>query len=112
MGDGPSLGLHSDPYVFDAVGRAAALEVGALFDGKLVVADITLHVRAFLNDDTACPDGALHFAANDNFVGRDVADDGSSLANRKVLAANVTIDLTVDLDLAIRLKAAKDIDAR
>src|SRR4029450_12920961 len=89
---------------------AAAPEVGALFDGKLVVADIALHMRTFLNEDAACPDGALYFAANDDLLGRDVADDSSCLANRKVFAANVAINLPVDLDLAIGPKAAEDLD--
>ena len=72
--------------------------------------DIAFHLRTILKDDPGRPDGALDLAANENFIGSDVACNRCALPYREMCTANIADHLAINLDRTIGLQDAIDVE--
>ena len=85
-----------------------AVEAGALLDDQGFVEDFAFDLCGVLQHDLFGADHALDLAADDHLVGNDVAVDRCVSADDQLRAANVAVELAVDLHIALAVQIACD----
>jgi hypothetical protein len=72
------------------------------------VEDVALHARAIQQRDAVGPDDTFNPTANDHLIGCHTAIDRSVFAHNQASAADVAVDLAVDLQFTVTCKVACD----